>query len=175
VTAITHGIGRLVPVLPLYRIRGRGSVPSRGEGRIPVVSAVGAAVVVAVLVLATLYAALRRHRAGTLREPGPAPRTVTPGDLGQPLGDRATLVQFSSAFCRPCVTTRHVLGAAAAAVPGVAHVDIDAESHLDLVRRLGIAATPTTVLVDARGVERRRAQGVPRRDQVLAALHTVVD
>jgi len=63
-----------------------------------------------------------------------------------------------------------MLGDVAGKVPGVRHVEVDAESHLELVRSLGIASTPTTLLLDRGGVVRRRAVGVPRRDQVLAAL-----
>lgn len=135
------------------------------------VSLVGAVVLVVALLLATAYGVVRRRRHGVLRAPDqPAPSTISASDIGASLGDRATLVQFSSAFCRPCVATRHVLSAAAADVEGVAHVDVDAESHLELVRRLGVSSTPTTLVVDGRGVERRRAVGVPRRHEVLAAL-----
>lgn len=86
------------------------------------------------------------------------------------LGERGTLVQFSSAFCAPCRTTRQVLSAVADAVPGVNHIEIDAEHHLDLVRELGIFRTPTTLILDAEGHERLRATGVPKRDQVIATL-----
>ena len=86
------------------------------------------------------------------------------------LGERATLLQFSSAFCAPCRATRGVLEQVAALVPGVAHVEVDAESHLDLVRRAGVLSTPTTLLLGADGVEVERAGGVPRREAVLAAL-----
>lgn len=86
------------------------------------------------------------------------------------LGERATLVQFSSAFCAPCRTTRQVLANVAEATAGVRHVEIDAEHHLDLVRELGILRTPTTLILDAEGRERFRATGVPRRDQVLRSL-----
>jgi thiol-disulfide isomerase/thioredoxin len=86
------------------------------------------------------------------------------------LGERATLLQFSSAFCAPCRSTRHTLVAVAEQVPGVAHVEVDAEHHLDLVRRLGVLRTPTTLVLDATGREVGRAAGAPRRDQVLAAL-----
>ncbi|MET8554388.1 thioredoxin family protein [Streptomyces sp. NPDC004959] len=90
------------------------------------------------------------------------------GDAG--LGERATLVQFSTAFCQPCRATRRVLDQVAGLVPGVAHVEIDAEDHLALVRAAGIDATPTVLFLDAKGHEVRRASGAPRRDQVLAAL-----
>jgi hypothetical protein len=56
----------------------------------------------------------------------------------------------------------------------VAHVDVDAESHLDLVRRLDIRRTPTTLVLDASGREIRRAAGVPRNDEVLAVLSEAV-
>src|SRR5689334_2637074 len=108
------------------------------------------------------------HRLSTPETaPEPGGETLLPADQ---LGDRATLLQFSSAFCAPCRATRRTLADVAGTVPGVAHVEIDAESHLDLVRRLGILRTPTTVVLDAGGREVTRASGAPRTDQVLAAL-----
>jgi len=89
---------------------------------------------------------------------------------GAELGERATLVQFSTAFCAPCRVTRRVLADVADGAPGVRHVEIDAEHHLDVVRRLGIVRTPTTVVLDATGQEVARAAGAPRKDQVLSAL-----
>lgn len=89
-------------------------------------------------------------------------------------GERATLVQFSSAFCAPCRVARRVLGEVAQVVPGVTHVEVDAESHLDVVRALGIVRTPTTIVVDATGRETSRAVGAPRKEQVIAALGDAV-
>ena len=89
------------------------------------------------------------------------------------LGERATLLQFSSAFCAPCRAARRTLGEVATAVPGVRHVEVDAESDLELVRRLGIMRTPTTLVLDARGREVTRASGAPTKDQVLTALALV--
>jgi thiol-disulfide isomerase/thioredoxin len=82
------------------------------------------------------------------------------------LGERATLLQFSSAFCAPCRATRRILSDVAAGTPGVEHLDIDAEHHLDLVRRLSVLRTPTTLILDDRGRELGRASGVPSREQV---------
>ena len=90
--------------------------------------------------------------------------------LGEPLGERATLLQFSSAFCAPCRATRRVLADVAGLVEGVTHVEVDAEHHLDATRALGILRTPTTVVLDAAGVEVTRATGAPTRDQVLSAV-----
>jgi len=97
------------------------------------------------------------------------------GQLGEAVarvepGERATLVQFSSAFCAPCRATKRILGDVAAVVPGVVHVEIDAEHHLEVVRRLGILRTPTTLILDASGREISRAAGAPRKEQVLSAL-----
>ena len=90
------------------------------------------------------------------------------------LGERATLLQFSSAFCAPCRAARRVLGEVAATTPGVAHIEVDAEHHLDVVRRLGILRTPTTLVLSADGVEVTRASGAPTKQQVLSALGQAV-
>ena len=91
------------------------------------------------------------------------------------LGEQATFVQFSSAFCAPCRVTRRVLEDVAARTPGVAHVEIDAEHHLDLVRRLGVSRTPTTLVLDARGAELARAAGTPTKALVLQVLESIGD
>ncbi|GAA3965562.1 thioredoxin family protein [Streptomyces marokkonensis] len=95
-------------------------------------------------------------------------------DLGAELGARATLVQFSSAFCAPCRATRRILGEVAGMVPGVAHVEIDAEARLELVRALGVLKTPTVLVLDADGRVVRRAVGQPRKADVIAALGVAV-
>ena len=94
--------------------------------------------------------------------------------LGAELGDRATLVAFSTVFCQPCRATRRVLARGAGMVEGVAHVDIDAESNLTLVRRLGITGTPTVLVLDATGRIVVRASGQPRTADVVAALGQVI-
>ncbi|MDK1474711.1 thioredoxin family protein [Streptomyces sp. 549] len=86
------------------------------------------------------------------------------------LGERATLVQFSSAFCQPCRATRRVLAEVARLVDGVLPVEIDAESHLELVRALSIDRTPTVLVLDAGGRIVRRGTGQPRKADVIAAL-----
>jgi thiol-disulfide isomerase/thioredoxin len=85
-------------------------------------------------------------------------------------GERATLLQFSSAFCAPCRATRRVLEQVSSVTPGVEHIEVDAEHHLDVVRRLGILRTPTTLVLDRHGREVTRASGAPTPHQVLGAL-----
>jgi len=100
---------------------------------------------------------------------------LTGTDLGAELGPRATLLQFSSAFCAPCRATRRTLAEVESMVDGVRHVELDAESHLDLVRRLDILRTPTVLVLDAAGAIVTRASGQPRKPDVIAALGVAVD
>ncbi len=79
-------------------------------------------------------------------------------------------MQFTSAFCAPCRATRVLLRDIAAKESGVSYAEIDAESHLDLVRRLRIRRTPTVLVLAPDGQISGRASGQPRRPDVLAAL-----
>ncbi|MCB5180198.1 thioredoxin family protein [Streptomyces antimicrobicus] len=106
--------------------------------------------------------------------PGREPVRLSAAELGAPLGGRATLVQFSSAFCQPCRATRRILAEVSAMVGGVAHIEIDAEQHLALVRSLGIERTPTVLVLDAAGTVVRRAAGLPRKADVIGALGAAV-
>jgi len=94
--------------------------------------------------------------------------------LGADLGAEATLVQFSTAFCQPCRATRRILDEVASTVPGTVHIEIDAEAHLDLVRTLDVRRTPTVLVLDARGRIVKRAVGLPRKADVIAALGQVI-
>jgi thiol-disulfide isomerase/thioredoxin len=135
----------------------------------------GLVVCVAVLAAASAYGVLQRRRSGRVRVRGRDDgKRLGVAELGEELGERATLVQFSSAFCAPCRATRRVLGEVAGMVPGVAHVEIDAEKNLDLVRELDILKTPTVLVLDADGRVVRRATGQPRKADVIAAVGEAV-
>ncbi|WP_406010479.1 thioredoxin family protein [Streptomyces sp. NBC_00637] len=135
----------------------------------------GGLVCVAVLAAASAYGVLHKRRSGRVRVRGRDDgRRLGADRLGGELGARATLVQFSSAFCAPCRATRRVLGEVAGVVPGVTHIEIDAEAHLDLVREFGILKTPTVLVLDADGHIVRRATGQPRKADVIAALGEAV-
>lgn len=116
----------------------------------------------------------RNGRFASTDVPAPAREVLGSAEIGEPLGERATLVQFSSAFCAPCRATRVVLAEVAGMVDGVTAVEIDAESHLDLVRRLDVMRTPTTFVLDAGGAIVTRASGLPSRDQVLTAVSQAI-
>jgi thiol-disulfide isomerase/thioredoxin len=104
---------------------------------------------------------------------GPAGRALSAAEIGQPLGERATLVQFSTSFCAPCRATRQVLAEVAGMTDGVAHVEIDAESRLDLVRQLDVRRTPTVLVLGPDGQISQRASGPPRKADVIAAIGRV--
>ena len=57
--------------------------------------------------------------------------------------------------------------------PTLTHIDVDAETRLDLVEEFGITRTPTVLLLDAAGVVRHRIVGATRRTDVLDALNQV--
>ena len=134
--------------------------------------------VAAVSVLATVGALIVRRRDGRLTGPGrtgsrraaPGPRPLTGADLGQPLGSRATLLQFSSSFCAPCRAAKQLLADVAARDDGVAHVEINVADRMDLVRLLDVRRTPTVFVLGPQGQITRRASGLPRRDEVVAAV-----
>ena len=160
----------------------------------------GLILLVAVLALASIFGLWRKKTDGTMKTVGtmsvaaPIPvaddapevgvetasaaehggERLTSELLGAPLGENATLVQFSTAFCQPCRATRRILDEVATMVPGTVHLEIDAEAHLDLVRQLDIRRTPTVLVLDARGVITKRAVGLPRKADVISALGDVL-
>ncbi|HUC24289.1 MAG TPA: thioredoxin family protein [Streptosporangiaceae bacterium] len=107
--------------------------------------------------------------------PAGAGRKLSGDDIGHLLGERATLLQFSTAFCAPCRATRRILADVAGLTAGVAHVEIDAESRLDLVRQLNVLRTPTVLVLAGDGTIVRRASGQPRKPDVIAAIGVAVD
>jgi thiol-disulfide isomerase/thioredoxin len=110
----------------------------------------------------------------SLTAEGLAGNVLTSSQLGHALGERATLVQFSSAFCAPCRATRRILSDVAGMTDGVAHVEIDAEAHLDLIRYLNVLRTPTVLVLASDGRIVRRASGQPRKPDVIAAIGAAV-
>ena len=138
----------------------------------------GIIAVVAILIAATAFGLWRRRVDGKFNATKQSSTAVDPyvsaRQLGEPLGERATLVEFSSAFCAPCRATRRILDRVVEDVDGVTLVEIDAEQRLELTRQFGIMRTPTVLILDSAGVVRHRAAGQPRYADVIGALGAVV-
>jgi thiol-disulfide isomerase/thioredoxin len=143
------------------------------------VSGIGVAVLLAALALTALAAWWLRARNGALRAAGPQGAGVRPEAVLEGLGVRPadaelTVVQFSTAFCGPCRATRARLQQLQATRPGLAYVDVDAESNLDAVRELDVRRTPTLFYLDRTGRLLGRSSGAPRADELgaLVEAHT---
>ena len=80
------------------------------------------------------------------------------------------LLLFAAASCPLCRDTREVLTAVAGERAGVSHREIDVADRPDLVASLAVRTTPTVIVVDTTGAELLRVAGVPRRDDLVAAL-----
>ncbi|MEO6715208.1 MAG: thioredoxin family protein [Mycobacteriales bacterium] len=136
------------------------------------------AILALTLLAATAAGLLWRRRDGALRAEPVDGAVLSFDDVaaaGGTAGSRATLVQFSSSFCAPCRATRQILADVAGMVEGVSYVEIDAEAHLDVVRRHRVLRTPTTMVLDAAGRIVVRASGQPRKADVIAALGRALD
>ena len=89
--------------------------------------------------------------------------------LGAGPGDAdLTVVQFSTAFCGPCRATKARLQQLQATRPGLAVVQVDAESHLEEVRELDVRRTPTLFYLDREGRLIGRSSGAPRPEELTA-------
>jgi thiol-disulfide isomerase/thioredoxin len=141
--------------------------------------AVRAALIVVLLAAASGAWWVARRRAARFRplqhssvpgRPQAQVLTLTSADLSHELGARGTFVQFSSATCATCPQVRRVLAELAAAEPGVVHVDLASEDHMDLVRRFSVYRTPTVLLLDPDGAVRSRTSGPLTPARALAAL-----
>ncbi|GLZ38397.1 thioredoxin family protein [Actinokineospora sp. NBRC 105648] len=135
----------------------------------------GALVAVGTLLLCAVVGLVLRARNGRVRE-GRGSRGTTvelvPEDVRAVLDPAAavTLVQLSTTFCTPCRHTRVLLSDLAGRTAGLAHTDIDLTDRPELAKALSVLRTPTTLAVDAHGVELLRVGGVPKREDLLTAL-----
>ncbi len=134
-------------------------------------SGIGAAVVVAALGITAAAAWWLRARNGAVRTSGSEDSVISEvfASLGiRPQDADLTVVQFSTAFCGPCRATKARLQQLQATRPGLAVVQVDAESHLDEVRDLDVRRTPTLFYLDRQGALVGRSSGAPRPEELTA-------
>jgi thioredoxin-related protein len=98
---------------------------------------------------------------------------VTDVNLMAELGHKATVLVFTSTFCSECRTAKAIVKDVVKDFKDIAYVEVDAESNLDLVRRVDIRSTPTTIFLDSKGFEIARAKGAPKRDQLIKAIKAI--
>jgi thiol-disulfide isomerase/thioredoxin len=135
-------------------------------------SGLGAAVVVAAVLVTVAAAWWLRTRNGAVRTPvtdTSAPHLPVFARLGvDPTGADLTVVQFSTAFCAPCRATKARLEHLQTTRPGLHVVHVDAESHLAEVRELDVRRTPTLFYLGRDGGLIGRSSGAPRPDDLTA-------
>lgn len=91
-------------------------------------------------------------------------------ELGNKYGKRATVVQFSTTFCSECRAAKALISDVVSTQNEIAYIEVDAESNLELVRKVYIRSTPTTLFLDKAGFEIARATGAPKRDQLIKVI-----
>jgi thiol-disulfide isomerase/thioredoxin len=129
------------------------------------VTLVGALITLAALLAATAvlgaFLTWRQSRPRVV----PDHEVIEPHRLGaDSLGERATLLQFSTELCARCPGVHRTLAAIADDHEGVRHLDIDVTHRPDIAKHFHILQTPTTLVLDQDGVIRTRFGGAPSRD-----------
>ena len=95
---------------------------------------------------------------------------ISEGEFDGKYGSRLTILQFSTTFCSECRTAKAIVKDVVKDSKDITYVEVDAESNLDLVRRVDIRSTPTTIFLDKNGYEIARAKGAPKRDQLIKVI-----
>jgi len=98
---------------------------------------------------------------------------ISEGEFGGKYGSRLTILQFSTTFCSECRTAKAIIKDVVKDSKDITYVEVDAESNLDLVRRVDIRSTPTTIFLASNGFEIARAKGAPKRDQLIKAIKAI--
>ena len=114
---------------------------------------------------------LLRAKKGVIKKGGKL--KVSEGEFGGKYGSRLTILQFSTTFCSECRTAKAIVQDVVKPYKDISYVEVDAESNLDLVRRVDIRSTPTTIFLDSKGFEVARAKGAPKRDQLIKAIKAI--
>ena len=121
--------------------------------------------------LTSVIGLLLRLKKGVIKKGGKL--KVSEGEFGGKYGSRLTILQFSTTFCSECRTAKAIVQDVVKPYKDISYVEVDAESNLDLVRRVEIRSTPTTIFLDSKGFEVARAKGAPKRDQLIKAIKAI--
>ncbi|MCU1581702.1 MAG: hypothetical protein QOD27_285 [Microbacteriaceae bacterium] len=138
-------------------------------------------VLIGLVASATALGLLWRRTSGRIRaDDGDTVIDVAGLAVGAVAGRHATLLQFSTEVCAACRTTSVTLKAVAdlanadLANADVTHVDMDVTHRADIASRFNLLQSPTTLILDGRGVVRARIGGAPRAAEVRAELDRII-
>ena len=121
--------------------------------------------------LTSVIGLLLRAKKGVIKKGGKL--KVLEGEFDGKYGSRLTILQFSTTFCSECRTAKAIVQDVVKPFKDITYIEVDAESNLDLVRRVDIRSTPTTIFLDSKGFEVARAKGAPKRDQLIKAIKAI--
>ena len=123
---------------------------------------------VLILGLTTVFGLRYRVKKGAIKEKKGS--QILESELGKKYGKRATVVIFSTTFCSECRVAKALISDVTSTLSDISYVEVDAESNLELVRKVDIRSTPTTIFLDKAGFEIARATGAPKRDQLIKVI-----
>ena len=121
-----------------------------------------------ILVLTSVFGIYYRSKNGVIRKKRRL--HISQAEFAGSYGRRATILQFSTTFCTQCRAAKSLISEVIKNQTDISYVEVDAESNLELVRRVGIRSTPTTLFLDKAGFEIARATGAPKRDQLIKVI-----
>jgi thioredoxin-related protein len=119
---------------------------------------------VLILLISTLVGLLYRRKNGVIRKKRRL--HIAEAEFAGRYGVRITILQFSTTFCSQCRAAKSLISDVVKDQKDISYLEIDAESNLALVRKVGVRSTPTTIFLDKAGYEIARATGAPKRDQL---------
>ena len=70
---------------------------------------------------------------------------LSPTEFGGAYGGRATILQFSTTFCSACRAAKALIKDVVKDEADISFYEVDAESNLELVRKVDVRTTPTTL------------------------------
>jgi thiol-disulfide isomerase/thioredoxin len=126
-------------------------------------------VIIALLVLATAGGLLWRATTGRAKRVKDGLqidlKEIGATKNGQPVtafGQHTTFLQFSSETCSTCKQTAKLFEQLEKTSHGVLHIEVDLTHRLDLADKFGILQTPTTLVLDSKGIVKSRIGGAPK-------------
>jgi thiol-disulfide isomerase/thioredoxin len=119
---------------------------------------------VLILLISTLVGLLYRRKNGVIYKKRRL--HISEAEFAGTYGKRVTILQFSTTFCSQCRAAKSLISDVVKDQKDIAYLEIDAESNLELVRKVDVRSTPTTIFLDKGGFEIARAKGAPKRDQL---------